>query len=193
MVLRALLRLFFWPAVILLGLLVGAGSALFMIREAPPSKGPWAPGLAAGSATADSYTRARISLCCLLALTRKEVVYYRADKDSRGRPLRAECTYQVAGKPPDARWWSLTVYGSDFFLIETKFGRYSVNSGNVKPGSDGTYSVAVGPAQTKGAWLPTRGDGRIYLLLRAYNPSAALAANPEGAAMPTIRPIGQCA
>ncbi len=193
MFLRAPPRLLFWPVVILLGFLTGAGSALFVIRKAPSSKELWITIQPARSEEENSLARARKSLCCLLAPDRKEAIYYRAEKDNRGRPLRAECNYRVVGKSPDARWWSLTVYDSDFFLIETRFGRHSINSGTVEVNSDGTYSVAVGPAQIKGAWLPTKGKGRIHLLLRAYYPGGTLAAQPEGAPPTTIRLVGQCA
>ncbi|MCY4238333.1 MAG: DUF1214 domain-containing protein [Rhodospirillaceae bacterium] len=164
-----------------------------MIRKAPSSKEPWIAGQPARSEEGNSLARARKSLCCLLAPDHREAIYYRVEKDSRSRPLRAECNYQVVGRSPDARWWSLTIYDSDFFLIETRFGRHSVNSGNVEVNSDGTYSVSVGPSQVKGAWLPTRGEGHIYLLLRAYYPGTALAAQPEGAPPTTIRLVGQCA
>lgn len=189
---RALLGLLFWPGVVLLGILIGAGSALIMLREAPKVAGPWVPSPEAGAATTDSYTRARVALCCLMAPTRKEVVVYRADRDSTGKPLRANCTYQVIGRPLSARWWSLTVYGSDLFLIETKHGRYSANAGTAKPGDTGQFTVEISSKQTGGAWLPTKGNGPITLLLRAYSPAATLAANPAGAALPSIRPVGRC-
>ena len=190
---RALIGLFFWPGVVLLGILIGASSALIMLRQAPNVTGPWVPSPEAGAAAkTDSYTRARVSLCCLLAPTRKEVILFRADRDSTGQPLRANCTYQVIGRPPAARWWSLTVYGSDHFLIETKHGRYSVNAASAKPGDNGQFTVEISPKQTGGAWLPTRGAGPITLLLRAYGPSAKLIANPSGAALPSIRPVGRC-
>lgn len=189
---RALLTLFFWPGVVLLGILVGAASALIMIREAPATARPWTPHQAAGSADTDSYNRARKAICCLLIPGRREAVYYHADKDSDGRPLRADCTYRVTGRIPQARWWSLTVYGEDRFLIETKHGRFSVNAGTPNATSGATLTVTVSPKQSEGAWLPTRGGGRIHLMLRAYRPAPALVADPAGAALPAIRRVGQC-
>lgn len=188
---RALLGLLFWPGVVLLGILIGASSALIMLRASPKVAGPWVPSLEAGAAQTDSYTRARASLCCLMAPTRKEMILYRADRDSTGKPLRASCTYQVIGRPLAARWWSLTVYGADRFLIETKQGRYSVNTGSAKPGDNGQFTVEISPKQAGGAWLPTKGTGPITLLLRAYSPAAKLVADPA-AALPSIRPVGTC-
>lgn len=198
MILRSLLRLLFWPGVILLGLMVGALSALIMIRQSPPTVGGWTTIVQTGAAKVDSYARARVALCCLLALHRKEATFFRADRDRQGRPLRANCQYRVTGRPPKARWWSLTVYGEDFFLIDTKYGRFSVNSGNTPVGANGAYTIAVGPNPAQGAWLPTKGDGQIYLLLRAYNPDPARAAaesggTPSASQLPVINRIGKCA
>ncbi|MFO0510077.1 MAG: DUF1214 domain-containing protein, partial [Gammaproteobacteria bacterium] len=100
-------------ATVVAGLIIGIGSAwLWLTRTDPAGKriGPWLVNLEAGSTDASMYTRARIALKALLALDRRETLYYIAQQDDAGRPLRAECRYLVSGSIPAARWWSVTAY-----------------------------------------------------------------------------------
>lgn len=130
--------------------------------------GPWSTSSATGSADAGPLLRARVALRGLLALTAREAIYLTANTDSAGRPLEGGCTYRVAGAAPPARWWSITAYGADNYLIPTPASRYSVGSA----GSAGSAAIdtTVGP------------DGRITTLhgqpfdltLRAYNPEPSL-------------------
>lgn len=135
--------------------------------------GPWSTSTATGSAEAGPLLRATVALRGLLALTAREAVYLNAATDSAGRPLDGGCSYRLAGAAPAARWWSLTAYGADGYLIETPASRYSVGSAG-----SAAIDTTVGP------------DGRITTLagqpfeltLRAYNPEPSLL----GGEMPVI-------
>lgn len=127
--------------------------------------GPWSTSTAIGSAEAGPRLRAVVALRGLLALTAREAIYLTATTDSAGRPLDGGCTYRVAGAAPAARWWSITAYGADNYLIATPAARYSVGSAG-----NAAIDTTVGP------------DGRITMLkgrpfdltLRAYNPEPSL-------------------
>jgi hypothetical protein len=157
--------------------------------------GPWRVSLLAGSPDADLLTRARVAVGGLLALDRRETLYYVAAHDSAGRALRSRCSWRISGRPPPARWWSLTAYADDHFLFEDAARRYSVNSATAVLDAEGRFSVVTGPsapAGHTGAWLPTPGDRGLVLTLRAYNPGPALVRDPASLETPRIEPLGDC-
>lgn len=71
-------------ALYVLAILVGLGSAWLWLTRVGPSgvdAGVWRVNLLAGSPNADAYTRARVALGALLALDRRETLYYIARTD----------------------------------------------------------------------------------------------------------------
>ena len=185
-------------AVVLAGIALGLGSAWLALREpwsAPAvGAGPWRTSLVAGSADADMHTRARVAIGGLLALSRAETLYFVAERDDAGAPLRSRCSYRVEGQPPPARWWSVTAYAEDFFLFDHPARRYSVNGSTARLDAAGRFALVTGPlpADTATHWLPTPGDRGLMLVLRLYNPDPALAAAPQRLVPPSIRRIGDC-
>lgn len=155
--------------VVLLGVVLGALLTVSVVRGSGMGGdrqiGPWSTSDATGSESAGPLLRARVALRGLLALTAREAVYLNAATDSAGRPLDGGCTYRLAGAAPAARWWSITAYDSDGYLIATPAARYSIGSAG-----DAAIDATVGP------------DGRITTLpgqpfeltLRAYNPQPSL-------------------
>lgn len=184
----------------LLAVAIGLGSAWWFLRRAPwtgavVQVGAWSSSTLAGSTDADLYTRARVAIEGLLALGREETMYYVAYKDGQGRALRARCHYQVSGKPPDARWWSITAYADDYFLFNVVPGRFSVNSSTARLDAQGRFTLHTGPLSPGDAvaWLPTPADRGLILTLRLYNPGAVLQAAPGRLNPPTIEQVGACA
>jgi len=154
--------------------------------------GAWTVNLLAGSTTADPYTRARVAVSGLLALDRSETFYFVASADDAGKPLSSACDYRITGRSPPARWWSITAYGSDFFLIPNAAHRYSVTMTTARMNRDGSFSISASPNPQPEPWLPTGSANRVYLNLRLYNPAPELAAHPESLDAPQIQPIGVC-
>jgi hypothetical protein len=185
-------------ATVVAGLVIGIGSAWFWLTRTDPAGqriGPWLVNLQTGSTDASMYTRARIALKALLALDRRETLYYVADHDDAGRPLRAACRYLVSGSIPAARWWSLTAYADDIFLFPNPEKKYSVSGENPTGNTVGNFRAVTGPeapAARSIEWIPTPSDGGMILTLRLYNPGAALQAAPGTLAAPSIQQQGEC-
>jgi hypothetical protein len=183
---RFILRLL---AAIALAAVLGLGSAYLMASYATQadavSNGPWSTNLAAGGTNADDYTRTIVAVKGLLALNKNETIYYNATTDSSGAALDGACTYRVEGQDPDARWWSITVYGSDHFLVDTPTKRYSVSKTSVVRAADGAFVVRLSTTEETGNWIATSPDG-FQLTLRLYNPGASVKEKPESIALPTI-------
>jgi hypothetical protein len=171
------------PAFVLLaaGIALGLASAWWAVKRleglgAAPAGGPWRTSALAGSGEADLHTRAAVALGGLLALSRKETLYYVARRDSAGSLLRSRCRYRVSGGAPAARWWSVTAYTEDLFLFAEAGGRHSVGSTTLPLDDAGRFAFATGPAAPGvGAlpWLPTPGDRGLVLALRLYRPGGA--------------------
>lgn len=178
---------------------IGVGSAWVTLRKLPGNQhsvkvGAWVGSTLTGSTQADMYTRARVALEGLLALSRDETMYYVAYTDDAGRPLRVTCSYRVTGIPPAARWWSVTAYAEDLFLFAAANGHYSLNSTIAQLDTEGRFALRTGPtAPSSEYWLPTPGDGQLVLTLRLYHPASFLQADPGKLTAPSIVPTGGCA
>jgi hypothetical protein len=180
-------------AALIAGIALGLAATWFsVVRVAIPgglSNGPWRTNLAAGNSRSDPYTRARVAAHGLFALSSSEAIYFTATRDNDGEPLDGRCVYQVSGRDPDARWWSITAYGPDGYLIPNAAGRYSVSKTTVARELDGTFSIQVGGAGAGANWIPLAPE-RFSLSLRLYNPSELVALDPVHAALPTIKKVG---
>lgn len=150
------------------------------------SDGPWRTSLYAGSSEGGPYLRAAIAVHGLLALNRRETIYYTAASDSDGNALLGNCTYRLEGRDPPTRWWSITAYGADDFLIPNAAERYSVSMNSVARKADGSFVATVSKGQGGANWIPV-GDRRFSLSIRLYNPQPAVAADPEHVVLPTIK------
>jgi hypothetical protein len=152
------------------------------------SDGPWKTSLDTGSSAANMYQRASVAVHGLLALNRSETVYYTANTDSDGAALSGACRYELTGRDPPTRWWSITAYGADDYLIPNAAGRYSASMHSVARRANGTFAIVVSKDAAAANWIPVT-DGRFSLTLRLYNPDARVAADPAHVALPAIRKL----
>jgi len=146
--------------------------------------GPWRTSLNTGSSESGPYLRARIAVHGLLALSREETVYYTALSD--GAALDGNCVYHLEAHDPPTRWWSITAYGADDFLIPNDADRYAVSMNSVARDADGSFKVTISRAKAEGNWIPVA-PGRFDLTVRLYNPEADVIADPAHVALPAIR------
>lgn len=185
----------------LTAVLAGLGATWATLRAAVTGHslqvGAWRTNTVSGGVDADLYTRAQVARVGLLALAREETMYFVAERDDRGDRLRADCPYRVRGTPPDARWWSVTAYGDDYFLFADAQRRYSLNGDTARLDGEGQFTLLTGPREPesegeRALWLPTPGGGGLVLTLRLYNPGPSLAAAPGSLVPPSITPTGDC-
>jgi len=147
--------------------------------------GPWHTSLSAGNSVGDPYTRASVAVHGLLALNRSETIYYSASSDGDGHALSSNCRYQIRGRDPDARWWSITAYATDDFLIPNPAHRYSISKSSLQRDSNGGFVATVSVQRAPGNWIPLRA-GAFSLGLRLYNPGLAVTGDPARATLPVI-------
>ena len=182
-------------ALLLCALLVGVVTAVLGVRNQFAAggvrSGSWQTNANIGSSGAGPYLRAGVAIGGLLALNASETVYYTATTDDAGQPLSTSCQYRVEGTEPATRWWSITAYADDNFLIRGSNGRYSVDKTAVEKGADGSFVVRVGGEPRAGNWIstgPPAGGKPFSLTLRLYNPDASVVSDPGGVTLPKIVP-----
>ena len=176
---------------ILLGLAGGTAYAVHQVRNGSLGRqvtnGPWSANTDNGTADASALSRARVALFGLLALPAKEAMYFTARTDSDGAALNGKCTYTVSGGELDARWWSITLYKGEGWLVKNAANRWSVGGNAPVRDAAGNWSFTVSPEKVEGVWLPTGRTPQFDLTLRTYHPKGALLDNPAKAKLPTIK------
>jgi hypothetical protein len=189
-----LLKIVLYVGAVALGLALGVGSARLAVSNSlagsAVENGIWSTDLTIGSSEAGPYTRASIALNGTLALKRSETMYYSADSDAEGDTLTSNCNYVLEGRDPAARWWSVTVYDSDGFLLPEANGRFSVSKTSVLRTSGGAFQITLSRDGRGANGIPT-GSGDFTMLLRLYNPSPSVEAAPDKATLPKLRK-GSC-
>ena len=179
-----------WLGVIGVGAALGLGSAAVSIYQLGGSGavtiGPWETPVDAGGPGRGMYLRAATAFFAPLALSRQEAMYFWAATDTGGRKLRGNCAYNVHGADLPARWWSITLYGSDHYLVRNPEHRYSFASVNIARSRPGDFNISVGPGPVQGNWLDTASVPNFLLLARLYQPSDGAADRPASIAMPVI-------
>jgi hypothetical protein len=174
--------------VLVAGTMLGLLATWLAVFRFPPgaiNDGPWKAIPEAATAQSDAYRRAIAAVHGLFAMNRARAIYYTATTDSEGHTLTGQCRYKVEGPAPDARWWSITAYGPDDYLIANPTGRYSVTKQQATPDARGNIAVLIGGTSGGGSLVPV-GTGRFSLSLRLYNPGPEFIANPAAGALPAL-------
>ena len=179
-------------AVLVMGAALGlAATWLFVIRGAMPGgvqDGPWKTNLLIGSSGGDMRTRASVAVHGLFALNRHETIYYSTYADSDRNNLDGNCTYLIAGRDPPTRWWSITAYGADDYMIPNPAHRYSVSKNSVTHNTSGQFVATLSRKPVGHDWIALNGKP-FSLTLRLYNPADSVAADPAHVALPSIKKV----
>ena len=162
----------------------------FLIQRQAIHNGPWTTSSHTGSVDANPWQRAAIALAGLYALSREEAIYFTAFTDSDGEKLRGACRYQVRGAPPPARWWSLTLYGADHYLVPNTAHVYAQSPASLPPTVDGRFDIALAADAAGPGTLPSPASGAFSLTLRLYNPPAEVLGQLATLELPEIQREG---
>lgn len=177
---------------IFLGIVMGVGAAVYRIthwseEDATISNGAWRANrkMEIGK---DRLLTARIATAATFALDPSEAVYMISERDSDGHPFDAAYDYVIKGNRNqlNARYWSITMYAPDYFLVKNEIDRFSFNKMNTSFAEDGSFRIVLSPENRSGDWLPTVQQGNFYLLLRLYHPEPSFFEHLDNVALPTI-------
>jgi hypothetical protein len=183
---------------VLIGAGLGLVSALAMLNQGmnigKETVQGWVGSHVSGDRTADPYTRALVARAGLLALTQAETLYFNRTTDEAGKPLRADCTYQLEGGPQPARWWSVTIYAADNYLPVNGDDAQSADATRVsalaKPDDQGRWRVKISPKKGDAThWISSKNAGNYALTLRLYNPEDGARQDFKSIAFPTLKTV----
>jgi hypothetical protein len=180
-----------WIAALIAGValgLISAWAALqFGVSTFTEHHGHWVFSRAAGSTAAGPYTRAVIARDGLLALSAREAVYFSLYEDEQGRPLSESCVYDLNGRQLDARWWSVTLYADDNYLVQNTDSAHSIDAS--RAGNDGPWRIRISPVRGDAThWLSSREARRGFILmLRVYNPQRDF--RPSEQSLPSLTTV----
>ncbi|MFM5918500.1 MAG: DUF1214 domain-containing protein [Novosphingobium sp.] len=177
-------------AVVAIGMIAGLASGWFTIskRATGENYSGWSGNSATGSSNADPWTRARVAVTGLLALTKDQAIYFGRKTDDSGKPFNPGCRYRVTGGPLPGKWWSITVYAADNYLPINDDDALSFDATEVKPDAQGQWSAILAPTKPAdgSAWASTRNGGDFDITLRIYQPTAAAQADFKSIPMPKV-------
>ncbi len=169
-------RLVKYITILLIALLLGLFSAWWGIFKIPAmasiKNGAWSVNPLIGSSENDMYSRSFLALKGLFALNPTETIYYSMFTDTAGNKLSTDCNYRLEGGDIETRWWSITIYGKDRFLIPNQLNRYAYSGKDLINESQSRYLINISSTEKSGNWLPAGNQGEFSLVLRVYNPSA---------------------
>lgn len=150
--------------------------------------GPWVTWTAAARPDADPYTRAHFAAAGTLAVSTDVQRTFQARTDSAGDRLDSWCDYLIEGQLPRADWWSIGVFNQQGLLVPNPAGRHGFTSQTVALGSRGTFQIMLAREARPGNWIPTRGAGRLSVVLTVVEPrSGGTPVRSEESGFPTIK------
>lgn len=158
--------------------------------ESSVFSGNWSTNTVIGSVHADPRTRAYIAKMGLLALSPEETTYYHL-YDYNGEAISSDYVYEIRGDKIPARWWSITAYGDDSFLIENTQKKYSVQSSQIIREPDGSFVIRISREPYAGNWISLGHAKKVSLLLRLYDPPPEIRQKLDGLELPVIHKIGE--
>ncbi|AWX56233.1 DUF1254 domain-containing protein [Brevibacillus brevis] len=138
----------------------------------------WSLNLDYGTYGVDYLKRAVVARTAFGANIPSESVYQRTAVDDNGDPLTGENRYVIHfakdNLPPVEAFWSLTLYGADYYFVPNHINRYALGdrTRELKYNADGSLDIYLQkepPAGKESNWLPTP-EGDFNLMLRMYLP-----------------------
>lgn len=147
------------------------------------SIGPWTAWPKTGTPDIDPYAQAAIARLGRLPIALGDGVEFLARADDKGRLLDGRCDVELTGVTPAARYWTLTLYGTNGELVANSVKRYGFTSQEILRRADGSFQITIAPRASPGNWLPTGGVERYMLALRFYDTSIGISTK-EGREVP---------
>ena len=156
----------------------------------------WTSIPSAGDPKRSIYTRAYVSTHGLFALSKPESVYFSSEIDIEEAALDGSSCYVLSGTEIQStsiipRWWSLTVYNNDGYLVESTEKQYSYNSENVIYNSNGEFEIYLAgkPSNNISNWLKTPSEELFSVILRVYQPGEEFFSNLSRVDLPIIKKV----
>ena len=141
------------------------------------------------------YTRAAVAAAVTFASKKPEQAYYQTEIDIEDQPLNGNCLYRLSGEDIESRWWSITAYANDGFLIENTEKLYSYNSETINYNANGGFEIYflgdndfISDVSNEN-WLRVNQDEYFNVSLRIYYPGEEFFSNLRRVNLPIIEKV----
>jgi hypothetical protein len=150
----------------------------FKINKDVKDENGWGYTTKTGIYGTDYLMRALVTAIGLGANRPQDAVYPTSLKDGEGRKYNGENKYVMhfpeGQLPPAQGFWSLTMYGANYFFVNNPLNRYSISARqDLKSNLDGSTNLYIQKdslgADEESNWLPAP-PGDFILMLRMYWP-----------------------
>ncbi len=174
---------------------IGLAVALYRIIDTDSSKAFFHNGSWMGSNSLplgkNNLLTAQVTLFALFALPSEEAIYLFSRKDESGEFLDGKNDYTLSGNVNQikAKYWSITAYGKDLFLIPNPADKYSFNNSNLQTDSAGNFSIIISAKSHSGNWLPIKSNKRFNLVLRIYKGDSAFVSQLSRTSLSEIKRV----
>ena len=141
------------------------------------------------------YTRAGVAAAGTFASKKPEQAYYQTEIDIEDQPLNGNCLYRLSGEDIESRWWSITAYANDGFLIENTEKLYSYNSETINYNANGGFEIYflgdndfISDVSNEN-WLRVNQDENFNISLRIYYPGEEFFSNLRRVNLPIVEKV----
>jgi hypothetical protein len=141
------------------------------------------------------YTRAAVASAGTFASKKPEQAYYQTEIDIEDQPLNGNCLYRLSGEDIESRWWSITAYANDGFLIENTEKLYSYNSETINYNANGGFEIYflgdndfISDVSNEN-WLRVNQDENFNVSLRIYYPGEEFFSNLRRVNLPIVEKV----
>jgi len=175
----------------------GVGSVEYALKHmddfSPTTIGSWRAWPESGTKYADPYARARAAKFNRLSLGRAEGLSFYLWRDDTGKPLKATCSYKLAGSLPAAHFFTLYQIGRNLVPRRSQKGRPDIlTSYDMVQNAQGDYLISISPQAQSGNWLASEGEGTYGLVLTVYNSSIGVTTGLSHPTMPLLTREAAC-
>jgi hypothetical protein len=144
-----------------------------------------------GAPDIDAYALAALAHRGEAPLAISEGLTFRAREDDDGNVLTGSCSYVISGTVPNVRAWSIAAFDDKGRRFANPAQRFGYSNADALRNADGAIRIGVSAQARPGDWIPVQSKGKIVLILRLYDTTAAAIAGGRSAPeLPAITRIG---
>ena len=153
--------------------------------------GPWVAFPDAQTENTDPYAKAHRARAGKLIYGGAEGLQFTAAMDSTGEKLASNCTYDISGMTPPARFWTLyATHANDQPMKIAAELPAATNAWTVLRQPDSSFVIHVSPVAQPDNWLAIRRSGAFKLVLTLLDTPTAGSSGLIDLAMPKIIKAG---
>ena len=154
--------------------------------------GQWKAWPRAHTADADPYAKAHRARSGKVLLAGAEGLVFVAETDMDGNRLVSSCNYEISGKTPPARFWTIHMTDMEDRLFSAGEPFPSAyHSYIITRDPAGAFSILVSRRASAGNWLASPpGDAPFKLVLTLFDTPAAASTRIDVLEMPTVASRG---